>query len=234
MKFLLLFVFLLSIFGNQASAQTMSNSNYKLKMGNFNFSSGDLSGSENRLRFTAGEISLGFSSGTNYELRAGFQYIEEPIPFAFSVSPTTIDFGTVTPNNPVVRASDLTVSNGSANGYTVTISADRQPTSQEGHIIPGTSCDSGNCSDINAAPWTSTLAYGFGFRCDNVSGLDCNGAFLENYYKSLPISPSIQNVMSGGIGRNKEAQVSYKVNISPTQQAGIYRNTLTFIAAPNF
>ena len=221
-----------------ASAQTMSNSNYKIKMGNFNSASGVATGSAN-LNFELGEISPGLYKGTNYTVRAGFQYIKEDIPFAFSLTPTTIDFGTVSPNNPVTRISTLTVSNGSANGYTVTLSADRQPTSGEGYVIPGTSCDNGDCSEVKSGLWNSTLAYGFGFRCDPsaVSGQanDCSTDFASaSFYKPLVLSPSSQTVLSGGIGKNKKAQVSYKVNVSPAQQASIYRNTITFIASPSF
>ena len=216
-----------------ARAQTMSNDSYKIKMGNFNSASGVATGSAN-LNFELGEISPGLYSGTNYTVRAGFQYIKSDIAFAFSLSPTLIDFGVVSPNNPVTRTSDLTVSNGSANGYTVTISADRQPTSQEGYVIPATSCDNGDCSENKASIWTSTLAYGFGFRCNNVNGKECEASFLQSHYKPLPISPSSQIIMSGAVGKDKKSQALYKVNISPTQQASIYRNTITFIASPSF
>jgi hypothetical protein len=216
-----------------ASAQTMSNDQYKIKMGNFNAASGLATGSA-KLNFELGETAPGLYSGSNYKVRAGFQYIKTNIPFSFALTPSTVDFGVVSPNNPVTRTSELTVSNGSANGYTVTISADRQPTSGEGNVIPATTCDNGDCSENKASLWTSTLAYGFGFRCDNINGKECEASFLENYYKPLPISPSSKIIMSGGIGKNKKSNAVYKVNISPSQQPGVYRNNITFIAAPTF
>lgn len=215
-------------------AQTMSNDQYKIKQGNFNAASGTATGSNSKLNFELGETAPGIYSGTNYKVRAGYQYIKATIPFSFALTPSLVDFGVVSPNNPITRTSDLTVSNGSAKGYAVTISADRHPTSTEGQVIPPTSCDSGDCNENKAAVWTSTLAYGFGFRCDNINGKECEASFLSNYYKPLPISPSTKIIMSGGIGINKKSQAVYKVNISPTQPSGVYKNNITFIAAPTF
>lgn len=237
MQGILFVIFIFSFFIFHLSgviAQTMSNSSYKIFQGNLNMAGGSPSGSSNKLRFTAGQISPGLYTGANYKVRSGFQYIKTSIAFGFSISPTLLDFGIVSPNNPITRTNTLTVSNGATLGYSVTVSADRQPTSKEGSVIPGTSCDDGTCNDSKASIWTSSLSYGFGYRCDNLSGKDCDSSFLENYFKSLSISPSLQTIMSGGRGRDKKAQVSYKVNISPTQQAGTYTNNITFIAAPSF
>jgi hypothetical protein len=221
----------------KALAQTMTNGSYILEMGNFNMASGKPTGSNYALTYTAGQTGAGLYSGANYKVKSGFEYIYPFIPFAFSISSTFIDFGTLNATNPVTRTNVLTVSNGSAHGYQVTAS-ESQPLSipAYGAFIPDTTCDSGTCTPSTAAAWTSTLAYGFGYRLDNVSSTDCATGFSDStFYKPFAASPSAEIVMQGAnAGRNKQCQVTYKVNISGNQQAGTYTNKIMYIATPTF
>src|ERR1035437_9265307 len=212
-----------------ALAQTMSNASYIIRMGNLNSISGKPTGSGFKLSYTSGQTGPGLYSGTNYKVRAGFQYISSIIPFRFSITNNFIDFGTIDPTTPVLRTSLLTVSNGSAFGYQVTASDNHNLRSNgSGAEIPPTACgDSGPTCDPNTAgPWTSTLTYGFGYRCDNEAGTDCNTQFSDaTFYKPFAASPSAAIVMSGvRVGRNKQTQITYKVNISGSQAAGLYTN----------
>jgi hypothetical protein len=220
-----------------ANAQTMSNSQYILQMGNFNMASGKPTGSGYAVSYTMGQTGPGLYSGANYKVRAGFQYIYSLIPFSFRISSTEIDFGTLNATNPVTRTNTLTVSNGSASGYQVTASENHALLNiAYGKTIPDTACDSGPCTPSTSGPWTSTLTYGFGYRCDNISGTDCASGFTTStYYKPFIASPSAQAVMLGSnVGRNKQCQITYKVNISGTQAAGTYANTIMYIATPTF
>lgn len=225
---------------SSVSAFTMSNNNYVLQMGNFNTTSGKPSNSNYSLGFTAGETAIGLYSGTNYKVRSGFQYIHSITRFAFSISSTVIDFGSIYPTDPVLRTNTLTVSNGSANGYIVTASENHQLlVPSEGSVIPDTTCDGGTCSETTSAAWTSALTYGFGYRCDNVTGTDCASGFSDaNDYKqfaNVSANETPQAVMTGvNVGRNKKTQITYKANISGTQPAGLYTNILTYIATPTF
>lgn len=106
------FYFLLAILSfafcllpSTASAQTMENTMYKIQMGNLNSISGESTGSNYNLSITSGETANGVYTGNNYTVKAGFQYVPRSTPFSFSVSSTTIDFGTLTPTNPISRAS---------------------------------------------------------------------------------------------------------------------------------
>jgi hypothetical protein len=219
------------------SAQTMTNDDYILKMGNFNMAAGKPTGSGYELSYTAGQTAPGLYSGLNYKVRAGFQYIYTLIPFTFTISNTNIDFGTLTATNPVTRTNTLTISNGSANGYQVTASENHALLIPAyGQTIPDTTCDNGLCTPSSSAEWSSSLAYGFGYRCDNVSGTDCATGFTTpNYYKPFVASPSAEIVMTGAnVGRNKQCQITYKVNVSGTQAAGTYTNTIMYIATPTF
>ncbi len=221
-------------------AFTMSNANYVIEMGNLNSVAGKSTGPNNKLGITVGEIAPGLYSGTNFKVRAGFQYISSIIRFRFSISNTDINFGVLDPTSPVIRTNILTVSNGSAFGYSVTATESGQLRNPaNGAIIPDTTCDAGNCTESTSAAWTSTLTFGFGYRCDNVTGTDCASGFsTSTFYKQFPdISKgeSPQAVMSGAnVGRNKQVQISYKANVSGTQAAGLYSNVITFVATPTF
>ena len=221
-------------------AFSMSNDNFKIDFGNLNMGSGKPTGSGKSVSFTTGQIAPGLYSGTNFKVRAGFQYVYSIIPFRFSISTLDIDFGTVEPTNPVTRTNTLTISNGSANGYSVTAYENHQLlVPATGAQIPDTTCDSGLCSESTAAAWTSTLTYGFGYRCDDLSGTDCHTDFTTGtYYKQFAnasLNETADAVMVGtNVGREKQVQVTYKVNISGTQEAGAYSSTIIYIATPTF
>ncbi len=248
---ILTFAFCVLTFALRASAQsTMYNDLYKVRMGNLNSIAGESAGSGYNLNITSGELAPGLYSGANYKVRAGFQYINSIIPFSFTLSSQLIDFGTLSPTNPVTRTSTLTIDNQSAYGYVVTASENHQlliPAS--GALIPDTTCDAGTCTESVGAAWASTLTYGFGYRCDNVSVI-YNGSvsagcvsgdttFSSNptYYKQFADaskSETAQNIMYGTSGRTQEATVTYKTNISSTQAPGLYTNAITYIAIPTY
>ena len=234
-----MFYVLCFMFAPPAHAQTMSNGNYIIQMGNLNSGAGISTGSNYRLNQTLGQTGANLFTGPNYKVRAGFQYVLSIISFRFSITNIFIDFGTVSPTTPVLRTSLLTVSNGSANGYQVTASQNHNlRVNSTGEEIPPTSCDSGNtCTTTTANHWANTLTYGFGYRCDNVSGTDCDSQFLtaSDYYRPFASSPSAVMVMSSlNVGRNKESTITYKLNISGNQAAGLYTNILNYIATPTF
>ncbi len=218
-------------------AQTMSNSNFILQMGNFNTAAGHPSGGGFSLNLTVGQTAPGLYVGNNFKVRSGFQYINSIIPFAFTISNTFIDFGTLSPTTPVTRTNTLTVSNGSAFGYQVTASENHPllvPSS--GQTIPDTTCDSGTCTQTNPGAWVSTLTYGFGYSCTNLSGSDCTAGFSNGAnFAPFAASPSAVIVMSSlNVGRNRQSQITYKLNISGTQAAGTYTNVINYIATPSF
>jgi len=232
----------LMIFSPSAWAQTMTNDQFKLKMGNFNSISGQSSGPSYKLNETSGGDLYGLYSGTNYKVKAGFQYVRVKIPFSFTISQNLIDFGILTATNPVTRATNLTVNSESAKSFTV-IASENKPLTSSNATIPDTSCDLGNCNSSTAAPWAGTLTYGFGYRCDDVSGTNCASGFLTDlgaaassaYFKPFSISPTNQTIMSSTKGgRGRKSQISYKVNVSASQPTGTYTNVVTYIASPGF
>lgn len=220
-----------------AHAITMLNSNYIIDSGGLNSIAGTSEGSGKKLDITVGENGAGFYSGPNYKIRAGFEYMHNTIAFAFSIHGSRIDFGSLDPSTPVTRTNQLVISNGSAYGYQVTAQEDHallQPAN--GAFIPDTTCDNGVCTPTTSDIWTNVLTYGFGYRCDNLIGSDCASGFSNaDYYKSFAASPSAALVMSStNVGSNRTAQITYKVNVSPTQATGLYGNYIMFIATPKF
>ncbi|MBI3985051.1 MAG: hypothetical protein HY344_03905 [Candidatus Levybacteria bacterium] len=227
----------LSLYIGASFAQTMSNDDYTVQMGNLNSISGRASGSGKNLTFTSGETGAHLFTGTNYKVRAGFQYINSIIPFTFSISSIFIDFGIINPTTPVTRTNDLTVSFGSAHGYQVTASQNHNLRADAtGFDIPPTTCDSGTCTTTTAAAWTSSLVYGFGYRCDNITGTDCDSGFATaDFYKQFISSPSAVSVMSSlNVGRNRKGRITYKVNVAGTQPSGLYTNIINYIATATF
>ncbi len=231
-------VVLISILAPLSGASYMSNDNYILQLGTFNTTSGKPTGGEYKLGVTVGQTAPGLYTGTNYKVKAGFQYVYPAALFSFTISQTLIDFGTITPTNPVTRTNSLTISNRSANGYTVTASQNNPLKTSSGATIPDTTCDNGACTQTTASAWTGTLTYGFGYRCDNQTGTDCATGFAgSTFYKQFADSSnseSSQSVMSGASTGTKKSQITYKINISGTQAAGTYSNVITYIATPTF
>jgi hypothetical protein len=239
---LLVICYLLFVTAPTAQAQTMSNENYILRTENFNTISGVTAGEDYKIRATAGNFSnQSTSEGVNFKVKTGFENIVSELPFSISISSNIIDFGTLSPTNPVIRTVNLTTNSLTAYGYSVLIFENEPlatvpPASKT--FIPDTTCDDGACGTENAAQWTNALTYGLGYRCDNVAGADCNNSFAKpNAYKHFPDLASNddpQSIMSGIGANNKEINISYKVNISGTQAQGTYNNVITYIGIPNF
>ncbi len=232
-------LFFLCLSSDLYAQTSMSNNSFIIRFPNLNSFAGDPSNAEYNLGITGGQTAPGLYTGSNYTVRAGFQYIRTIIPFTFAISSTFIDFGPIAPGSPVTRTNTLTISNGSAYGYTV-LASENHPlrVNSSGVSIPDTTCDTGTCTESTSAVWTSLTTFGFGYRCDNVTGTDCASGFTGGTeYKQFSSSESAelaQAVMSGSnVGRNLQTQITYKVNISSTQPAGAYENAITFIAIPS-
>ena len=183
-----------------------------------------------------GQTAPGEYTNSGYKVLAGFQYIHSLIPFTFTISDISIDFGSLVSNSFNEETNNLTISCGSAGGYQVTVLANKQLTSASGATIPKTTCGATACTINTAQPWTSTDYYGFGH---NMSGDDIPDDFEgSTYFRPFPdeeSGDSAKIVMNGSnVGRNIQSTVTYRINISGSQAAGNYENFLTFVATPTF
>lgn len=235
--------FLLLIPSGSAHAQTMSNQNYIIQTQEINATT-NVADTEK----PESKIDPLLSEGVNFKVKSGFENPSSTLPFSILLSSNIVNFGILSPTDPVIRTVDLDIYSLKTHGYSVIVfenkpltiippaESDSAPTNSA--FIPNTTCDNGECSAENSSEWTNALTYGFGYRCDNVIGVDCDSSFVTaNFYKHFPDianNDDPQPIMSGIGSDNKEIRVSYKINTSGTQTQGIYSNVTTYIAVPNF
>lgn len=219
-------------------ADNLTSSSYKVQMSTINITGGNKAGGGYKLSDTIGQTAQGLFSGSGYKVRAGFQYIHSIVPFSFQISSIIVDLGYLTPNTFATNTNNLTVSAGGGYGYAVKAIQDHRLQLISGATIPSTACDAGTpCTISNADVWTSTTAYGLGY---NMSGTDVDTADFVNstYFRPFAdnsLSESPVTVMSkNGITHSSVATVTYKVNVSPTQEAGTYSNAIQYIAIPAY
>ena len=219
------------------SAQgVIKSDNFEIQMPNLNSGAGIPSSTNFGVDSTIGQTASGLFSSTGYRVKSGFQYIHSIIPFSFAISKLAISFVPLNPGTPATDSHTLTVSAGGAGGYQVEAFENNPLMTFTGSsTIADTTCDT-SCDEETAGEWTSDSKYGFGF---NISGDDKPTDFINSdfYRQFADISNSElpQIVMSSiYVGRNRESTVTYKVNVSPVQEAGTYYNIVTYIAIPTY
>lgn len=226
---------------SEVVAINMDSSRYRIQFGNINITGGEKTSDNYSLSDTVGQTAAGKFQSDGYIVKAGFQYIHSLIPFFFSISNININFGTVIASTPVTQTTNLTVSFGGAGQYQVTVMEQgKLRTLNEENNILDTSCDGGEentCNEDWAKPWTLNSAYGFGYRMD---GDDIPQAFATNSSHFRPFPDQTANespvviMSSGQIGENRQATVTFKLNVSPIQPAGTYQTVINFVATPSF
>jgi hypothetical protein len=218
-------------------ADDMYSTLYRVEEPNVNIGGKDSSSTNYYLSKTVGQTAAGEYDSTGYIVKAGFQYINSIIPFTFSISDTSIDFGTLAAQTPSTQNTVLTVGFGSAGTYQVTVEElGKLRTADGSSSIPDTTCNAGTCTETSAGVWTSTSVYGFGYT---MAGNDIPADFINTtYYRPFPDRSLSENpaiVMSStNVGTNKQSTMTAKSNISAVQPAGSYRTVLQFIATPSF
>ncbi len=240
-------VFLLAVFlffgSRRIAAVNMSSENYFIQWGNFNTGSGNQSKEDSyKLGITTGQIAPGRYSVDGYIVRSGFQYIHSIIPFRFTISDLTIDFGSLTPGTPALANNRLTVSAGNAGGYQVLTYEDHplrlmdESSCANNSCINDTTCDDTTCDETAARPWTLDNVYGFGF---NMSEDDIPADFVDaTYFRQFADDENTEThqiiMSSNDATASAQANVNYKVNISNQQKAGDYETSIVFIAVPTY
>jgi hypothetical protein len=225
----------------QIEAQTMSNDNYIIKMQDFNTVSGTTANESYELRSGISGLSQTTSEGADYKVKTGIENLVSPVSFSISLSSDIVNFGILNPTNPIIRTIDLSINSLAVYGHSVLVFENSSLTassSANNAFIPDVTCDDGKCDVQSASEWKNALSYGFGYRCDNIIGADCDNSFTKaNYYKRFSNSENneiIQSIMAGIGSSNKKIRISYKVNISGSQAQSNYNNIITYIGIPNF
>lgn len=222
-----------------ASAQTSSNNNYNLEIGDINTSPQGSEISPKNLPPVEQSIEIDRTTP------GGIKSIIQSAPLIFSISSGVVDFGTLTPGNPVIRDATLSVMSSSVD-YQILSYQDHPLSTFENQIIADTTCDNGACTELVAALWENELTYGLGFKCESKVDFLCapapsggvGGFSEENSYKQFADAQrqeTPQNIIDGQKAEKpKEAQISLKLNISGSQKTGRYSNTVSFILVPGY
>lgn len=236
----LLFVFLSSViyYPPSVRADTLTSPAFEIKMSTINITGGQKTSTSYKLTDTVGQTFQGQFNSSGYVIKAGFQYIYSLTPFTFTISDLDLNFGSLVPGTPSLLTNLLTVTTGSAYGYTVKTIEDHPLRLINGSTtIADTSCDiASTCTQTDATAWTDNTRFGFGY---NIQGDDVDTAdFVDNtYFRPFPVQniDSPATVMNrSGVATSSAATVTYKINISGTQAAGTYQNNIQYIAIPSF
>jgi len=224
------FSLLTSHFIQKAKADTISNDNYSIDVGNIDTNPQPTS--HPQALITNNIKTNEFTTGPNYTIDTSNDS------FSIKLSQDTIDYGILTSTNPVIRTSKISFSNTTFRAEILT-HEDHPLLLTPKNLIQNTTCDNGACSPEIAALWTNTLTYGFGYRCDSQSAHVCDSQFSEtNYFKQYSNDSINQNLVpilfSDPEKTDTKATITDKVNISGTQKAGAYYNSITYLAVPNF
>jgi len=221
------------------AAVSMDSSSFRIESASINDTAGNKTSDNYKLSDTLGQLAAGEFSSTGYIIKAGFQYLHSIIPFRFSISDISINFGTLMPNTPATGTTELTVYFGAAGEYQVTATElGKLRTLNEANNIPDTNCNGGadTCTDSQAKVWTSSTAYGFGY---GMTGNDIPSDFINStyyrYFADKNLSEAPQIVMSSpNVGKNRQATMTMKANISNVQAAGSYQTVINFVATPSY
>lgn len=222
-----------SLFTSSTRAETLTSPNYKIRLGNFNMTSGMKDSTSYNLTDTVGQIAADFFSSSGYHVKAGFQYIYTLYDFSFAISSLALDLGTLTSNTFSTATNTLTVT-APGQGYSVSVLESNKLTSIAGSTIPDTTCDSGTCTETSAGVWSTATNNGFGF---NVNGSDVSADFVGvTYFRPFPdlslSEPSATIMQSAAPGKNRTSTVTYKVSPPGSQASGIYTTQIIYIATP--
>lgn len=237
----IIFINFINCFPVLAGPEEISSEGYKIKMPNLNMAGGRKEGSGKTVTDTLGQTAPGRYAKDGYIVRAGFQYIYSIVPFTFTITDLTIDFGILVPGTPATASNQLIVSTGSAGGYQIS-AFENNPLklTEAADTIPNTICDDGLCTAILATLWTNANVHGFGF---NASGDDVMADFGENKYRQFSdasLATPAAVIMSRDSStynppsHTRTGTITYKVNIPASQPAGKYENAVTFIATPKY
>lgn len=228
-------------------AQTFDSASYHIDFGNFNMTSGRKTSANYTLTDTVGQNAPGQYDSTGYVLKAGFQYLYETnIPFSFRIDDLDLSFGILTPQIGSTVTNIITISTPTGHGYDI-LAIENHPlrTLNNQATIPDTKCNSGTCSESVSGVWTTNSIYGFGFNAIGInSSMVATGVGTSNYFTDstyfrqfadASANETAQILMSEGTPvKDHSAKITYKVNISSIQSAGLYENAINFIAIPKY
>jgi len=234
-----------NFFYEKILAQSFTSPTYNIEFGNFNMTSGKKTSNSYTLTDTVGQNAPGRYTSDGFTVKSGFQYIYDLLEtFSFSISDVDLPFGSITPNVGSTQSNIITITTPSSRGYEILAIANH-PLLSNNYTIPDTLCDNVDCTPDTSTPWTLSTTYGFGF---NTLGINSSGTvtnvgtsnyFTDSTYYRPFAHQSLNNLPQVFMSENsrvkdRQAKITYKVNISPNQAADTYQNLINLIAIPKY
>lgn len=219
---------------NEVKAQVMRSENFVMQGGNFNMTSGNKESQNFKLSDVVGQVAAGIFTSKGYIINAGFLNGAAGAFLIFTVSPTTVDFGSLTPNSPIEKELTIKIANGNYPGYIVKASQNQPLTTLVKAEIPDTTCDSSSlpCTKAQGTIWKENTSYGFGYR---MSGRTVPTDFgSDNFFRPFPATRRSETpaviMQSQAKKVTDEAKMTLKLNVNRNQPVGQYRNVISFTA----
>jgi hypothetical protein len=189
---------------------------------------------------TSGQITVSAEVAAPDEPVLVFTITAGSAPDGGTVTDASLDFGLVSAGTAKMGSHFLKVTTNAPAGYNV-LAGESYPLQtraaagtvpQPVHVIPDVTGDDGSITEAVTGPWLLNTTYGFGFTASGTDALFSGG---YRQFADASLSETPQRVMANtGPVEDSEIEVGYKLNVSPTQAAGIYTNTLVYVAIGNF
>lgn len=200
--------------------------------------SGSKSSTNYSVQDVVGGTGGGLFNSQGYSIQTGFHYLTGIDLFRFSLSTTQVEFGRLSPYQPITKQVQAIVDNGLASGYQVFAGEINVLQTDGKAIIPNTICDTKSepCTPTNAMPWKNNDTTGFGY---GMVGKTVSKDFIDSSYfrpfANLSENEDPKVIMSSQLPKTKDqATINFKVNIDRTQPVGSYKNKIIFTAIPGY
>ncbi len=242
----LLFLFLLS--KKNIIAQSFSSASFRIQWGNFNMTGGTKKAPSGlTLTDSVGQNAPGQFNSSGFIVKSGFQYAYDTLSkFSFQIDKLSLNFGTLVPNVGSTQSNIITISTPSAKGYEI-LAMEDHPLNifQTNNNIPDTTCDAGTCSETVSGVWTGTTSYGFGMNAIGINtsgvatGVGTSSIFTNNTYfrqfANFQAGENNQVIMTESNSvKDHSARITYRIVIDKPQAAGLYQNSINFVAIPKY
>jgi len=164
----------------------------------------------------------------------------------------SVPFGTISSSNTFYDAEQtLTVSTNATSGYKVYVKEDDElgKDGADSPNIPDTLCNTGTCTHTSAQEWTAVNINGFGYSLQDISSTNAKfewddsvptTGFSAKHFPNDTESPTQYTATDAEVMSDSSpvsassAYVCYRLDVSGTQQAGLYYNTVKYIATATF
>lgn len=218
---------------------SMTSTNYTIEADSLNSGGTFDSTSTNfQLYDTLGELAIGSSTSTNFEVQSGFQYMIRSS-LAIVLDNTSLSLGTLRPGlgqDSTTSQTLIAVTTDSPAGYTLSTNKDAQLV----HTDDATVIDD-HIGSIASPTAFSATDIGFGFTVVSSTNKDtsqwgsgtAHNSTTNNYYAAFPTSSTeILNIST--VSNNVDnTGVGYRVIIPFVQKTGSYTGTVRYTATIN-